>query len=167
MMRPALVQAGAISERRPHASLPKETQLNNCLPRTRTHMARPNLARVRGLFIRSFDACSIRTGRGAAGFFRPAAPTIQSSQRPGFCAALGVGNRHHTALIAGSIIALPDDRPNFGLTSRHQPGSDSRRECPEWRESSCLPHGLNDRSSHVPKAGKERPEAGSEDERDR
>lgn len=43
---------------------------------------------------------------------------------------------------------------NFGLTSRHQPGSDSRRECPEWRESSCLPHAQQHARSRRHEAGK-------------
>lgn len=37
---------------------------------------------------------------------------------------------------------------NFGLTPRHQPASDPLRQCPERRESSCLPHVHSMRSAH-------------------
>jgi hypothetical protein len=81
---------------------------------------------------------------------RTCSPLIQTTQRPGFCAALGVGNRHHTALIAGSIIALPGDRPNFCLTKRHEPGSQSRREGTDLSPVGSRPlvHGANHRSKH-------------------
>lgn len=44
---------------------------------------------------------------------------------------------------------------NFGLTSRSQPGSDSRRECPEWRPcvgslSHAQQHGEVDDQEGVP-----------------
>jgi hypothetical protein len=73
---------------------------------------------------------------------------IQMTQRPGFCAALGVGNR--PGAVAGSIIALPGDRPNFCLTKRHEPGSQSRREGTDLSPVVGRPlvHGANHRSKH-------------------
>jgi hypothetical protein len=69
---------------------------------------------------------------------------------PVTCRVRGVGNRHHTALIAGSIIALPGDRPNFCLTKRHEPGSQSRREGTDLSPVVGRPlvHGANHRSKH-------------------
>jgi hypothetical protein len=82
---------------------------------------------------------------------RTCSPLIQTPpDGPVTCRVRGVGNRHHTALIAGSIIALPGDRPNFCLTKRHEPGSQSRREGTDLSPVVGRPlvHGANHRSKH-------------------
>jgi hypothetical protein len=55
---------------------------------------------------------------------------LQTTQRSGFCAALGVGNRFHTALIAGGSVRFSPDLPRISLR-RNDPWQDATQDCAE------------------------------------
>jgi hypothetical protein len=93
--------------------------LNYCLPRVRAHT--PNT-----------PAHSTFAAEYVAAFL------IQSSNGPVLCRV----GRRLARLVPLAVLSrfLPPAEQNFGVTTRGKPGSYSRRNRPEWRESSCLPH---------------------------